>query len=225
MLRRIRNLEGLTLAAVDGHAGRIRDIYFDDETWRVRYFVADTSPWPTGIAVAIPPARVTGVNARDGSVEVDLTKTKIERNPLLDDKRPVSSQLREHDAGRVGGPMNWGFPGELAAGQTTLRRPHLRSARHVTGFRVHATDGALGQLVDLMVDDTDWSIPYLITGTNGKASGLKLLSTGCVDRIEVAEPRILTRVSREDMATHGSAPTVAPVERPDLPELAGECRG
>jgi len=223
MLRRVRDLEGLTLTALDGHAGRIRDVTFDDETWRVRSVVADTGPWPSGIHVAISPRHIVEIDVRLNSIVVDLTRLEIERNPILDSELPVSAQLRSGDYGSVMGPMYWGFsPGPATA--QTLRDAHLRSARHVTGYRVHATDGQLGHVIDLLVNDVEWTIPYLMTDTtHWRAGRPRLLSTDCVERIEVASPQILTRLSREEAV---AAPPATPrFSQPDLPEVAGECRG
>jgi hypothetical protein len=223
MLRRVRDLEGLTLTALDGHAGRIRDVTFDDETWQVRYLVADTGPWPTGIHVAIAPRHVIEIDMRLNSIAVNLTRLEIERNPILDSELPVSAQLRSTSSGRVAAPMYWGFSPGPASSQT-LRDAHLRSARHVTGYRVHATDGQIGHVIDLLVDEDEWTIPYLMTDTTHWRVGRpRLLSTDCVERIEIASPQILTRLSREEVVA--APPTSPRFSQPDLPEVAGECRG
>ena len=39
MLRCIKDLEGCTIGAADGIIGRVRDFYFDDEAWVIRYLV------------------------------------------------------------------------------------------------------------------------------------------------------------------------------------------
>jgi hypothetical protein len=224
MIRRVRDLEGLTLTALDGHAGRIKDVYFDDETWQVRYLVADTSPWPTGIHVAIPPRHVAAIDVKQNRIEVDLTRLEIERNPVLDSALPVSAQLRTTGVSAIGRPMYWGFGAGGAPAREALRDAHLRSARYVTGFRVQATDGQLGHVIDLLVNDEDWTIPYLMTDTTHWRMGRpRLLSTGCVERIELAAPQVLTRISREEIE---SAPAPASRHhRADLPEVGSECRG
>ena len=47
MLQSIKQLYGSKLAAVDGEIGSVKDFYFDDVSWAVRYVVADTGPWLT----------------------------------------------------------------------------------------------------------------------------------------------------------------------------------
>lgn len=42
MLRSIKQLHGRKLGASDGDIGHVKDVYFDDETWAIRYVVVDT---------------------------------------------------------------------------------------------------------------------------------------------------------------------------------------
>ena len=39
MLRSMKDMEDYTVIATDGTIGRVRDIYFDDEAWVIRYLV------------------------------------------------------------------------------------------------------------------------------------------------------------------------------------------
>jgi len=55
MLRSEKQLEGLTIGATDGTIGKVKDFYFDDEAWVIRYMVADTSKWLGGRDVLISP--------------------------------------------------------------------------------------------------------------------------------------------------------------------------
>ncbi|HEX7788839.1 MAG TPA: PRC-barrel domain containing protein, partial [Methylomirabilota bacterium] len=42
MLRPASGFKGISIAATDGDIGSVRDLYFDDFTWTVRYLVVDT---------------------------------------------------------------------------------------------------------------------------------------------------------------------------------------
>ena len=45
MLRGISDLRRVTIAAMDGELGSVRDLYFDDRSWTVCYLVVDTGSW------------------------------------------------------------------------------------------------------------------------------------------------------------------------------------
>ena len=42
MLHSLNNLQDYAIRAVDGTVGHVVDLYFDDQTWIVRYFVVET---------------------------------------------------------------------------------------------------------------------------------------------------------------------------------------
>ena len=160
MIRRIQSLRGLRVAALDGDAGRISDIYFDDATWRVRYLVADTG-WLTGIHALIPPRLVLGVDERLHQVDVNMTRLQIERSPTPDSELPAYAQLQGMEYTHLA-TMYLGFGDPTPAIPARSFNPHIRSAHHLAGFHVSATDGDLGLVIDLLVEDTDWTIPYLL---------------------------------------------------------------
>ena len=55
MLQSIKQLYGEKLGASDGEIGQVKDFYFDDQNWVVRYVVADTGNWLTGRQVLLSP--------------------------------------------------------------------------------------------------------------------------------------------------------------------------
>jgi hypothetical protein len=42
MLRNMKDLEDYTIGATDGVIGRVKDFYFDDDVWVIRYLVVET---------------------------------------------------------------------------------------------------------------------------------------------------------------------------------------
>lgn len=59
MLRSIKQSYGNKLGASDGEIGHIKDFYFDDQNWTIRYLVADTGIWLPGRQVLISPHSLT----------------------------------------------------------------------------------------------------------------------------------------------------------------------
>ena len=43
---------------------------------------------------------------------------------------------------------------------------HMRSYVEIVGYRIHATDGEIGHVENFILDDTDWTIRYLIVDTS-----------------------------------------------------------
>ena len=59
MLLKLKDLNGYNVAASDAPAGEVKDTYFDDLLWVVRYLVVDTRAWIRGREVLISPLAVT----------------------------------------------------------------------------------------------------------------------------------------------------------------------
>jgi PRC-barrel domain protein len=58
MLRGISDLKRFTIAARDGNLGSVRDLYFDDRGWAVRYLVIDSGAWLPGRRLFVSPVSV-----------------------------------------------------------------------------------------------------------------------------------------------------------------------
>src|SRR5215469_17944717 len=195
MLRETKELKGSKLGAQDGEIGRIKDFYFDDEAWTVRYLVADTGTWLPGRQVLISPHAVTSVATRPHKVvEVDLTKQQIEEGPPIETDKPVSRQYEIEYYQYFNwptywsGPWEWGpvaYPGsvETDAGRpapvqkANERRgdPHLRSVSDVTHYTIQALNEQFGHVADLILDDQTWTIRYLVADTRNWWPGKQVL--------------------------------------------------
>ncbi|HXH82880.1 MAG TPA: PRC-barrel domain-containing protein [Candidatus Tectomicrobia bacterium] len=125
MLRRVDDLRGYTVGAVDGDVGSIEDVYFDDQSWTVRYVVVDTGTWLTGRKVLVSPHSVRGVDAAGRRLVTDLTVQKVKGSPSVETARPVSRQYELEYATYHGhprywlGPYRWGaalYPGAVLGG-------------------------------------------------------------------------------------------------------------
>ncbi len=46
MLLSMDDFENYRVQAIDGPIGHVRDLYFDDDAWVVRYLVVETGSWP-----------------------------------------------------------------------------------------------------------------------------------------------------------------------------------
>lgn len=216
MLRRADKVYGLTLQAADGDAGRVHDLYFDDQSWIVRYIVADTGGWLGGRRVLLSPVAVEETRWDDAELQVALTKSQVERSPDIDLDQPVSRQQIVELHEYYGWPAYWGgsamvgtatpgvYPMIMAGaaqveeemkqdGPTEKHRgdPHLRSARAVDGYDIHAVDGEIGHLEDYFVDGRDWIIRYLLVDTRDWLPGREvLISPTWIERVDWAETAV-----------------------------------
>lgn len=215
MLNTAKNIEGAELHARDGVIGSVKDFYFDDEHWHVRYMVVDTGPWLTGRKVLISSAALSPEPGNRKYLSVDLTKEQVRNSPDVDTAKPVSRQHEEQLHRYYAWPYYWGGPyvgGGLSApiagpaaptaaavhasrapqegdaGQTLGSKgaaaasgreapgdPHLRGVHEIRGYHIEATDGSVGHVQDVVLDDATWAVRYLIVDTRNWLPGKKVI--------------------------------------------------
>ena len=111
MLSKVKTLNGYSIEnTTDETIGKVKDIYFDDRYWTVRYLVANTGKWLTGRKVLLSPYALVAVNADHENIVADLTKKQIEDSPSLDSDKPVSKQFESDYYGYYGWPTYWYGP-------------------------------------------------------------------------------------------------------------------
>jgi sporulation protein YlmC with PRC-barrel domain len=229
MLRSIKELEGYSVNATDGDVGHVKDCYFDDETWVIRYFVVATGEWLKSRRVLISPLAI-GHPAWSGStIPLAISREQVKNSPDIDTDKPVSRQHEMSYFGYYGYPYYWGgtglwgnasYPGTLVTGigydgidrefadlrtnaatKNGSRHPvdqHLRSCNAVGKYRVHASDGDLGHVEGLLVDERTWSIRYMIVGTSNWWVGHSvLISPEWIDDVSWINEKVSIDLSRQ----------------------------
>ena len=215
MLDKVKDLKGFALEALDGLIGSVAELYFDDRHWTVRYLVADTGTWLTGRQVLVSPFAVTTVNRAERTISVNLTKKQIEDSPPLENHKPVSRQFEENYHAYYGWPAYWDGPyawgsylyAAMARDQMDTTRKeesswdhHLRSTKDGTGYRIQASDGEIGHVEDFVVDDSSWTIRYLVVDTRNWWPGREvLISPLWIDNIEWVDRKVSLSMTRESV--------------------------
>ena len=69
-LNKVKTLEGYTLDSLDGDIGKIKDFYFDDQYWTIRYLVVDTGSWLPASQVLISPYALIAVDREDKNLSL-----------------------------------------------------------------------------------------------------------------------------------------------------------
>ncbi len=110
MLIKAKALKGYSLKSQDGEIGSVREFYFDDQYWAVRYLVANTASWLNDRKVLISPYSLIGVNNAEKQVSVQLTKKQIEDSPSINTDEPVSLQFESSYNSYYDFPNYWGGP-------------------------------------------------------------------------------------------------------------------
>ena len=213
MLYKVKTLKGYTLQSLDGEIGKVKEFYFDDQHWAIRYLVADTGNWLTSRRVLLSPYALVAVLEEEQHIAIDLTKKQIENSPSLNSDKPVSRQFEEAYYAYYGWPIYWGDqfmwgPYPYIVRDRNKRRestrggkawdPDLRSTQDVTGHHIQATDGEIGHVEDFVIDDEIWAIRYLIIDTRNWWPGKRvLIAPQWIERVSWSELKVFVNLSRE----------------------------
>jgi len=210
MKRRVKDLLGYTIRAKDGDIGHVKDFYFDDVTWVLRYLVADTGKWLPGRKVLLSPNALEKPDWDNMVFPVNLTMNKVENSPGIDEHKPVSRQHESRLFKYFGWQPYWGTGMQAGAIPIPMPSPNdnkkaeietetnLRSTREIIGYHIEATDGDIGHIDDVIIDDTDWNIRYLVAETRNLLPGKKvIISTDWIENIDWSEKKVRIGLLRE----------------------------
>jgi len=116
MLRTLKNLENFTIGATDGEIGSVKDFYFKDDTWVVRYLVVETGSWLVNRKVLVSPISVKHLDWSGHTLAVSISREQVKNSPAFDSQKPVSLQNEELYMGHYGYSNYWGGGGLWGAG-------------------------------------------------------------------------------------------------------------
>ncbi len=198
MLKSMKHLLGYQLEAKDGLMGEVKDFYFDDRMWGIRYLVVDTGNWLPGRLVLVSPKSLGTPDWTTQRFPIHLTKEQIENSPDIDTEKPVSRQKEQQLVNYYRWPAYWGefdplfpAPRELEQApvpeeiQQALERwerdvsghdnPHLRSFEEVVKYSIQGVSEEIGHADDGIVEEESWTIRYIVVYIGKWFRGKKVL--------------------------------------------------
>ena len=239
MLRSVKEMQDYVIRATDGTIGHVKDLYFDDEAWVVRYLIVDTGGWLSNRKVLISPFAIGHPDWAAKTLPVSITKEQVKNSPNIDTDKPVSRQHEMEYLGYYGYPNYWGGPGLWGAGAypgmmltgvgysgaaSQYRQvlaegaraaaeaqrhqnddPHLRSCQEVIKYHIQATDGDIGHVQSLLIEEDTWAVRYLIVNTSNWWLGHEVLIAPQWIQ-NVSWPRNTISVNLTRQAVQGSPP-------------------
>lgn len=219
MLNSLKNIQGYDIQASDGPIGHVKDFYFDDHSWTLRYVVADTGNWLPGRLVLLSPESLEAIDADEKNVGFDLTTEQIESSPTIETDAPVSREHEAQLARHYGWPTYWspmafpavGYapigvapraeaPAQDQTYQSEPRGPRLRSFDEVRGYGIGATDDEFGRLEDLLVEIETHRLRYMVVDTRKWLPGKTVLAgVHWIREIDWMSRQILVSVTKDQV--------------------------
>ncbi|MGC1954037.1 MAG: PRC-barrel domain-containing protein [Gammaproteobacteria bacterium] len=224
ILHKLKRLQDYRLQARDGEIGDLREIYFDDQVWTVRYLVVRTGGWLFGREVLIAPCSVTGLNEETRTLVVDLTQEQIKGSPPITTQKPVSRHYEQAFYQYYHWIPYWYGEPFLAPGMPPAsaelpkesvgapENPHLRSSHEVHGYHLNASNGEFGHVADFIVDQQDWQVRYLEIDTRNWWPGKHVLvAPTWIQHVSWGRKEIAITLSREAIESAPSYDSSKPI--------------
>lgn len=234
MLRQARKLEHYTLEATDGDLGKVKDFYYSDIDWVVRYLVADTGHWLPGRRVLLSPDVFDEPLWLTTTFPVKLTRQQVNDSPEVEEHIPISRRHELDLMAHYDWPVYWEMAanpyippvvvpnvpvtsaGEEGSGEGGAEADtHLRSVNDIRGYRIHATDGEdVGAVEDVAVEDGTWAIRYMIVDIGRFITKKKvIISPQWISGIELSGEAITLDLESDRIINSPHWDTIAPIER------------
>ena len=182
MLRCSTELIRYDVEGTDGEIGKVRDFYFDDTTWVIRFIVIDTDGVFANNRILVQTQNVRDLKFPEESIILDLAQSSVEEGSGRALFPAAATQTTK--AVTSAGPKE--------GGQV------LRSVAQIGSFEVCSKDRKIGYVHGLLIETTTWSIRYLIVDTGHWLPGkLVLLSPLSVEKIDWDDRIVTTSVNEE----------------------------
>jgi len=207
MLHDLKTLTGSSVVATDGEIGTVRNFLFDGLSWTIHYLVVGVGTWFKRRDVVLAISAVEQPDREKRTINVRLTREQVRDSPDIDTEKPVARQqaiaMEEY-----WGKMAYWVSTHLEGGTSiptgmkylvhTKEDPHLRSAWDLVDYKVWATDGEVGRLEGLIMDEASWHLGYLDVKAGDWLHGRSvLIPTRWVKSISWADLRINLHHNRD----------------------------
>jgi hypothetical protein len=207
MLHDLETLIGSSVMATDGEIGTVRNFLFDGLSWTIHYLVVDVGTWFKRRDVVLAISAVEQPDREKRTINVRLTREQVRDSPDVDTEKPVSRQQAIAMEEYFGKFTSWastqlGGGAQCPTGMKypvhTKEDPHLRSACDLIDYQVWGSDGEVGRLEGLIMDEASWHLGYLdVKAGDWLLNRSVLIPTLWVKSVSWADLRINLHHSRD----------------------------
>jgi hypothetical protein len=231
------DLIGYRVYALDGEAGALRDLVVEPLAWQVRYLVVGADAWAPNHEVLVAPRSLGGIDEARREVETELSIDEVRNSPALAAGSPVVRDFEENWYRHYGWQEYWEAEIDVEAApeppippappaeeplpsEVNADEPGLLRLEDLRGWRAVTTDQVPLPVVDLLLDDSDWSVDYFEVELDGQTGREHCLIDE--DYVVGADPeaeRLYLAIDTEALRHAPRRPYPGPGEDGDVPTV------
>jgi hypothetical protein len=204
--------------------GEIRTFLIDTDLWELRYLVVRVGSRDVLLSIRA----VGSPNTHEKTFPLTVDREKVINSPEININRRISREMERQIYDYYEWPYDWDqnevpetLPGDLTAvpliemeldkeqqmvPQTggESRYSHMFSADDLFGYAIRTTNDEqnAGRLHDLVVNDGNWQVMYMVVDTNGFLPGGKKVAVTptWVEAVDESDGRLLVNLSEESVS-------------------------
>ena len=183
MKRSLKEINTYSVQTIDEENGKIKNFLFDEDTWIIRYLDVEMGNFFVEKRILIPKEQIGIPEWEDQNFPIKLTMKRIDDSPGLERDLPVSRRYEQDLANYYDVVPYWPTDKDLYPNREffftsnkIIRIPKnmvkeenidtsLRSFSEVHRYSIKSIDDTFGHLSDLIIDDSDWQIVYVVLDT------------------------------------------------------------
>ena len=219
MLIAAKQIHGCSIEGPGGVFGKVRDLLFDGESWKVRYLDVDTDGWLRGHRVLLAPEAIQCTDYAAQRLGTPMTREQVEASPPLESHLPVSRKQEIEEAQYMAWEAYWAHvepaPAEIGTGADAK----VHSTHAVSRFHIETADGKSRHVDDFIIDDralegVPWEIRYLVVDVRHWLPGKQvLICPRWAEAIDWGTRRVSVRLTREMIENSPEYHPDAPINR------------
>ncbi|MDQ8179117.1 PRC-barrel domain-containing protein [Pelagicoccus sp. SDUM812005] len=196
----MKYLMGLPFLCQGQGCDRCEDLYFEAGSWKLRHLVAVDDGFVFKKRSLVSPQSIdrAALAASRDSIPLTISKHALESAPAFEGQVPLSRAVElaalDHyrlspywisDSIEASSGMESGYPADDALPEEEDLPevdPDLRSLKELLGYELRNGENVLGEVRDLVLDLSDFTVAYVAVDTKpSKRGGLRLIATGQED--------------------------------------------
>ena len=172
--RSLRNLQRFWVRDPDDEVGKAKDWLLDCAQWTVRYLILKRGIWPGSASVFIASCELGTIDEFVSVIYPGITfeslairtRTALQKEPALEQTNP--EKIPFFGAGRTAGKCSIVSEPRLPYGSPLSRPRSLCSFNTFLTYRFRTQDAQMGYLSDVVAEDRNWAVLFLVISIGGK---------------------------------------------------------
>ncbi|MCB9091456.1 MAG: PRC-barrel domain-containing protein [Halobacteriovoraceae bacterium] len=175
----------------DEPLGKVEDLYFDKNSFYLRYLLVNTEHFVLKDYVLVSPISFSEIDLENKTITLSVTKERLENTPTLNNRDKISIIYEEHYNQYFGWPFYWtgsvspwdvgpyGIPWNYYTDNSEIKNLQKKSTQHdklkdqlysaldMHSFSIHAehSKGNFGHIQGFLINSSTMAIDYIIVDT------------------------------------------------------------